>query len=130
MTLTLPGSPPQRIEPLELPCRYQLPEPSLHASGVHKRELLQRASEAATRFDSRIVRVEASFTEEIREILVVNSEGQQVADAQPLLRFGVRAIAEHGPRRESGRSGGGAARAVGPAPGPLPQPLTGPTKGR
>jgi TldD protein len=75
--------------------------------GLDKRELLERANRAAHAFDSRIHKVEVSFAEEIREVLVATSDGKIVHDVQPLMRFGVRAIAEDGPRRESGSSGGG-----------------------
>ena len=58
-------------------------------------------------YDSRIIKAEASFAEEVREILIATSDGRMVHDVQPLMRFGIRAIAEHDGRRESGRSGGG-----------------------
>jgi len=98
---------PVKITPLELPKRYELLQPTIDAPGEQKRLLLQRASEAALKFDSKIVKADASFAEEVREIMIVTSDGRFVHDVQPLMRFGVRAIAEHGGRRESGRSGGG-----------------------
>lgn len=99
--------PPQRLDPIVLPKRYELDRPSIDVAGMEKRRLLERASKAAHAFDSRIVKVEASFVEEIREILVASSDGRIAHDVQPLLRFGIRAIAEDHGRRESGRSGGG-----------------------
>ena len=57
-----------------------------------------------------IVKVEATFAEEIREILVVTSDGRLAHDVQPLMRFGVRAIAEHGTasaRRVAAAAAGG-----------------------
>jgi TldD protein len=98
---------PVRIDPIVLPKRYELETPSIDVPGIDKRRLLERASEAALAYDSRIVKVEASFAEEIREVLVATSEGKLAHDVQPLLRIGVRAIAEHSGRREAGRSGGG-----------------------
>jgi TldD protein len=92
---------------LEPPRRYELDRPSLDVPGVDKRALLERAASAAHAFDPHIVKVEASFSEEIREILVVTSDGNMVRDAQPLLRFGVRAIAEKNGKRQEGSSGGG-----------------------
>ncbi|MGD8608182.1 MAG: metallopeptidase TldD-related protein, partial [Myxococcales bacterium] len=53
------------------------------------------------------VRVDASFAESVREILVANSLGQMARDRQPLIRFGVRVIAEDGSNRQAGSSGGG-----------------------
>ncbi|MBM4362651.1 MAG: metalloprotease TldD, partial [Deltaproteobacteria bacterium] len=75
--------------------------------GRDKRELLERASRAAHAADPRVKKVEASFAEEVREVLVATSGGLLARDVQPMFRFGLRVIAEDGERRESGRSGGG-----------------------
>ncbi len=108
------GSPkPQRLEPIVLPERYELDAPSIDAPGLDKRALLERASKAALAHSPKIVKVEASFAEEVREILVATSDGRFVRDVQPLLRFGVSALAEDGTRRESGRSGGGGRMTLG-----------------
>jgi TldD protein len=98
---------PVRLEPLVLPERYLLNAPTLDVSGIEKRLLLERASKAAHAFDPAIVKVSASLAEEVREILVVTSDGRVAYDVQPLMRFGVSAVAERGGKRESGRSGGG-----------------------
>jgi TldD protein len=66
-----------------------------------------RADAAARAADPRIIRVEASLNEELREILVATSDGKLVGDRQPLIRFSVRVIAEHEGKRQSGSSGGG-----------------------
>src|SRR5271167_4267025 len=92
---------------LEPPRRYELDRPSLDVPGVDKRALLERAARAAHAFDPHIVKVEASFSEEIREILVVTSDGTMARDTQPLVRFGVRVIAEKDGKRQEGSSGGG-----------------------
>jgi TldD protein len=90
-----------------LPRRYELEGLTLDVSGEKKRELLQRADRAAHAFDTRITRVEVSLSEDFREILVATSDGVMVHDRQPLVRFGIRAIAEEGPLRQAGSSGGG-----------------------
>ena len=54
-----------------------------------------------------MIRVDASFAESLREILIANSLGHMARDRQPLIRFGVRVIAEDGGNRQSGSSGGG-----------------------
>jgi TldD protein len=87
--------------------RYVIPTLSLEVSGEEKRALLARADKRAREIDPRIIRVDASFNEELREILIATSDGKIVHDRQPLLRFGVRAIAEDGAKRQSGSSGGG-----------------------
>lgn len=104
---------PVRVTPLVLPKRYDVSLLTLDAPGIQKRELLERASRAMLAFDSKIVKADASFVEEVREILIVTSDGRWVHDVQPLMRFGVRAIAEHQGRRESGRSGGGGRMTLG-----------------
>jgi TldD protein len=90
-----------------LPRRYEFEEATLEVSGQKKREILARADRAARAYDPRITRVEASLAEDLREILVATSDGIMVHDRQPLLRFGIRAIAEEGSLRQTGSSGGG-----------------------
>ncbi len=106
-------APPVRLEPLSLASRYELDVPSIDVPGLDKRRLLERASKAAHAFDPRISRVEASFAEEIREILIATSDGRIAHDVQPLLRLSVRAIAEENGKRESGSSGGGGRMTLG-----------------
>lgn len=101
------GAPPVALSPRDLPQRYPVTTLSLDIPGEAKRELLERADRAARAEDPRIVRVDASLNEEIREILIATSDGKMVHDRQPLIRFGVRAIAEHDGKRQSGSSGGG-----------------------
>jgi TldD protein len=93
--------------------RYDLDQPTLDVEGRRKVELLERAAKAIMAFDSKIVKAEASFAEEIREVLIATSTGVFVHDVQPLMRFGVRALAEHGGRREAGSSGGGGRMTLG-----------------
>ncbi len=98
---------PVGIRPRSVPRRYDLPALSLDVPGLDKRALLERASKAAHAYGPEIVKAEASFAEEIREILVATSDGTLVHDVQPLLRMGVRAIAERDGKRQDGSSGGG-----------------------
>ncbi len=96
-----------------LPERYALERSTLDVDGREKRALLERVSKAALAEDSRVKKVEASFVEEMREILVATSVGTYAYDVQPLFRFGVRVIAEDHGKRESGRSGGGGRKSLG-----------------
>jgi len=98
---------PVGLETPTLPHRYDIPLLSLDVPGVDKRALLERADRAARAADARVVRVDASISEELREILVATSTGRFVRDRQPLLRFGVRVIVEQEGKRQSGSSGGG-----------------------
>ena len=83
---------------------YPVREPSWLRPGQEKVALLRRADAAARGLDSRIVRVQASYSEEWREILIFTSDGRQIEDSQPMLRLGVHAVAEQGDRRQAGRS--------------------------
>lgn len=104
---------PVAIQPLDLPIRYALPTPTLSEPGTKKRELLERAARHAQAFDPRIEKAQASFAEGVREILVVTSDGRWAHDIQPMMRFGVSAVAHEGSKRESGRSGGGGRMSLG-----------------
>jgi TldD protein len=90
-----------------LPSRYAVETPSLLISGFQKRDLLLAADKCARNADPRIARVEASLSDSYREIVIANSDGVYVRDVQPMLRFGIRVIAESDGKRQAGSSGGG-----------------------
>lgn len=87
--------------------RYAVAELSADVSAAVKKDLLERADKRAHAADPRVVKVEASFVEEIRETLLYTSDGKRTEDIQPLLRFGVRVVVEEGGKRQDGNSGGG-----------------------
>jgi TldD protein len=107
--------------PVELPRRYELERVTLDVPGIEKRQLLERAAAAAHAYDTHIVKVEASLAEELREILVVTSDGTMARDTQPLVRFGVRVIAERDGKRQEGSSGGGGRTSLGYFEGKSPE---------
>jgi len=98
---------PLEVSMRELPNRYPVSSESFDVDGGVKKAILERADRAARAADPRVVRVDASFVESVREILVANSIGHMAHDRQPLIRFGIRVIAEDGGNRQSGSSGGG-----------------------
>ncbi|NCQ60236.1 MAG: metalloprotease TldD [Myxococcales bacterium] len=98
---------PIGLDTPDLPSRYDVARLSLDIPGADKRSLLERADRAARAADVRVVRVDASISEELREILIATSTGRFVRDRQPLLRFGIRVIVEENGKRQSGSSGGG-----------------------
>ena len=75
--------------------------------------LLARVDREARSYDPRIKNVMASVVVEDKVVLVANSDGDLVADHQPLLRLSVSCIAEHEGRRQQGTSGGGGRVAFG-----------------
>ncbi len=115
------GVAPKALAWRSLPARYDLAKVTLDEPGMEKRKLLERAAAAAHAFDARILKVEASFAEEIREILVMTSDGKMARDAQPLMRFGIRAIAEEKGKRQEGSSGGGGRTTLGYFAGKTPE---------
>jgi TldD protein len=113
---------PQKVElNRTLPSRYELDKVTLDVAGMEKRKILERAAAAAHAYDKLVVKVECSFAEEIREILVVTSEGKLARDVQPLMRFGVRVIAERDGKRQEGSSGGGGRTTLGYFDGKSPE---------
>ena len=106
------GAAPVKLERRTLPHRYDLARVTLDEPGQAKRALLEAAAEAGRAYDSKIFKVEASLAEEIREILVATSDGRLVHDVQPMVRFGVRALAEKDGRRQEGSSGGGGRKSL------------------
>ena len=69
--------------------------------------LLQCIDEEARRYDPRIVNVMASIAVEQKQVLILASSGEMVADTQPLLRLQVSCIAADGNNRQQGSYGGG-----------------------
>ncbi len=107
------GAPaPIALTPVSLPDFYPVSTPSIDLPGRDKVDLLRRADGAARAADPRIVRVEASLSEEWREVLVITSDGRFARDRQPMIRFGVHAVAEEGGKRQGGRSGGACRRGM------------------
>jgi len=104
-----------------LPRRYDVGVVSLDVPGIEKRALLQRAATAAHAADSRVVKVEASLSEEVREIMVATSDGRLARDTQPLMRFGIRVIVEENGKRQEGSSGGGGRTTMGYFEGKSPE---------
>jgi len=70
-------------------------------------ELILRADRAARAFDPRIVQVRASYSEELRRILIAASDGAFASDTQPLCRLNVFVIAKEEATTTKGAAGGG-----------------------
>ncbi|MBW2211209.1 MAG: metalloprotease TldD, partial [Deltaproteobacteria bacterium] len=85
---------PLAVSMRDAPNRYPVSVESLDVDGEAKKAILERADRAARASDSRVVRVDASFAESAREVLIANSLGHMARDRQPLIRFGIHVIAE------------------------------------
>ncbi len=86
---------------------YQVSSPSTDADIAAKLELVMRADRAARAYDPRIVQVRAGYVDELRQILVIGSDGTYATDVQPLARFSLMCIAKSGENSAKGNSGGG-----------------------
>ena len=73
-----------------------------------KVDLVMRADRAARAYDSRIREVRAGYADELRQILVIGSDGGFAYDTQPLARMNVLCIGKDAKGQSSrGSSGGG-----------------------
>jgi TldD protein len=71
-------------------------------------ELVKRADRAARAYDSRIFQAQASYADNLRQVLVATSEGVLSWDRQPMTRLNVAALArENGGTPQRGHAGGG-----------------------
>jgi TldD protein len=86
---------------------YPVALPSVDAEITAKVELLMRSDRAARGYDSRIKEVRASYADELRNILIVSSDGTFAEDSQPLARMNVSCIAKTDSNSARGTSGGG-----------------------
>src|SRR5207248_5272893 len=66
---------------------YPVTLPSVDAEITAKVELVMRADRAARAYDSKIKEVRANYADELRNILVVGSDGTFAEDSQPLARM-------------------------------------------
>jgi TldD protein len=86
---------------------YPVTLPSVDAEITAKVELVMRADASARAYDPRIREVRAGYADELRNILVVGSDGTFAEDSQPLARINVSCIAKADLTSARGSSGGG-----------------------
>jgi TldD protein len=86
---------------------YQVSSPSADADIATKLDLVMRADKAGRAYDPRIVQVRSSYVDELRQILVIGSDGTYATDVQPMARFSMACIAKSGENSARGVSGGG-----------------------
>ena len=81
--------------------------PSVDTALQAKVEMLVDADRAARSYNSRIKFVQAGFADELKHILILNSEGLLVSDLQPLAKLSVSVLAFDGAKSGRGSAGGG-----------------------
>ena len=87
--------------------RYAVSTPTTEAPLADKVALIRRADQAARRYHPSIARVDISFNDEEKRVMVATSDGALVADFQPLVRFNVGCLSEVDDSRRNARWGGG-----------------------
>jgi TldD protein len=71
-------------------------------------ELVKRADKAAREYDQRIFQVQATYADNLRQVLIATSGGVLSYDRQPLARLSVSALArQNGGPPQRGHAGGG-----------------------
>jgi TldD protein len=81
---------------------------AVHEAGLRdKIKLVREAYGAAKRFDPRIVKVKAYYSDSLKHMCIANSEGLLVRDTRPMVKLVCVAISEKDGKRESGYWGGG-----------------------
>lgn len=112
LTAALIASGPSKVKAAALflrkiPNFYLVEEPVHKAAVDNKLNLINDADITASQYDSRIKKVNVYFIDDIRYIMIANSEGLLAKDSQPMVRFFVNCIAEEKDNRRSGFSGEG-----------------------
>ncbi|HEX3470934.1 MAG TPA: metalloprotease TldD [Silvibacterium sp.] len=99
--------PVQGFTETRTPSLYPAPAVDLDSDLSAKLDLVMRADRAARAFDSRVTQVRASYSDELRRILIAASDGTFASDTQPLARLNVFVLAKDADRTARGTSGGG-----------------------
>lgn len=86
---------------------YNVEELATSADLTKKLNFIKEANEAAKASNSKIIRVNVSFNDEVKHLAYANSDGVAWEDSQPMFIFGSFCIAENAGRRETGYASGG-----------------------
>ncbi len=86
---------------------YPVPVGGFNLDLAARLDLILRADRAARAFDPRVVQVRASYSEELKRILIAASDGAFASDTQPLSRLNVFVIAKDGAISTKGSAGAG-----------------------
>lgn len=89
------------------PSLYPALDPLNALDKQSKIALLEWVDKVARKQDSRVTQVSASLSGSYDVVLIINHEGQLVADVRPLVSLHVSVIVEENGKRECGRFGGG-----------------------
>jgi TldD protein len=102
-----PAAPASLVRGRPLSGLYSQAEPAAKADLNRKIGLVREAYDACRTFAPEIIKVKAGWGDLGQHVLIANSEGLLVSDVRPMVKLTCVAIAEKGPVREYGFSGGG-----------------------
>lgn len=85
---------------------YAHPVLSIDRNLTEKVKLVEQINKAAKQYDSKVTRTTVSITDEMKQVMYLDSEGKYFTDVQPMVMIRTYAVAEKGTRRQ----GGGSAR--------------------
>lgn len=97
----------QDIQNITLKDLYPVIELATNAELLSKLSFINEANEAAKKYSEKIVKVGCNFTDSIRTLAYVNSDGISWTDSQPMFLFTVNCLAEDGENRQSASDSGG-----------------------
>jgi TldD protein len=86
---------------------YPVPPGGFDLDLAARLDLIQRADRAARAFSPHVIQVRASYSEELRRILIAGSDGAFASDTQPLCRLNVFVIAKDEQNTTRGSAGCG-----------------------
>lgn len=81
---------------------YPVEKPSVDVRALEKLEILRRVDRAARGYNPAISKVSISFSDELKRVVIVSSDGIFAADVQPLFSLRMGVIAERDGQRERG----------------------------
>lgn len=79
---------------------YGLKELSIDAELKGKLKLIERANIAAKKYDAKVSRVYVTISDEMKEIMFMDSEGKFFTDVQPMLMLSCYVVTEDGMKRQ------------------------------
>ena len=74
---------------------------------ANKIQLLQSIDQTAREFDQKIVKVNVTIADEMKQVMYMDSTGKFFTDVQPMVMVRARTVAEDGKKRQGGYSAGG-----------------------
>ena len=86
---------------------YPVVAPAVEAAPADKLAVVRRADAAARAHHSSITRVDITFSEETKRVMIATSDGRITGDLQPMVILRVTCLSEVDGSRQTARAGGG-----------------------